>query len=111
MALTAALTFTSVSADGVTSILTDSTVYGGANPLRTAVAVYLKAYKVDESLIETAQVLASFDPELATTFTMTNGTDGRYRFKFVIVPNWLVGTTFNRYDLAWDTTGNAFTSI
>lgn len=108
MALTANLTFTSVSQDGSQSTLTDSTVYGGANPARNQVAVYLTAFKVDEDLVETALTIAAFDPELATTFTVTNTIDGRYRFKFVIINNWDVATTYDQYDLVWDTTQNAF---
>ncbi len=108
MALSANLTITSVTADGSHTILTDSTIYGTPNVDRNQVAVYLTAYTVAESLIETPIVVASFDPETATTFTITNGLDGRYRFYFIIVNNWLVGTTYNQYDLVWETTQNKF---
>lgn len=108
MALTANLVRSSISTDGLTSNWTDSTVYGGANPLRNQVAVFITAYKVDENQVETALAVTTFDPEVATTFVTTNGVDGWTRYYFIIVNNWLVGTTYNRYDLVWDPTGNKF---
>ncbi len=108
MALTPLLTFTSVTADGSQSTLTDATVYGGANPDRNEVAIYLTAYKVDEDQVESALTVETFDPETATTFTVTNTIDGRYKYKFVIVDYWLVGTVYNQYDMVWSPTENAF---
>lgn len=108
MALIPNLTFTSVSADGTQSILTDSTIYGGSNPNRNQVAVYVYPVKVDEEQVETPLTIASFDPETATTFTVTNTVDGWYQYYFLIVNNWLIGTTYNQYDLVWDTTQNQF---
>lgn len=102
MALTADLTRTSyVASSGTESLWTDSTVYGSGNPNRNQVAVYLTAYKVDEDLVETALDVDSFDPETATTFTTDNGIDGWHKYYFVIVNNWLIGTTYNTYDVVW----------
>lgn len=106
MPLIANLTRTAVTSS--TSTWTDNTIYGGANPNRNGVAVYLTAYKVDENLVETPLIVSNFDPELATTFTTTNGIDGYHKYNFVIIDNWLVGTTYNRYDLVWSTTENKF---
>ena len=108
MPLTANLVRSSIISPGTQSIWTDSTVYGGANPLRNAVALYLTAYKVNEAQTESALTVNTFDPETVTSFTTTNGVDGWHRYYFIIVNNWLVGTTFNRYDLTWDTTDNKF---
>jgi len=108
MALTPNLVRASIVSPGTESNWTDSTVYGGANPLRNTVAVYLTAFKVDENQVETPLAVTVFDPEVATTFTTTNGVDGWHKYKFVIINNWLVGTTYNKYDLVWDTTLNAF---
>lgn len=108
MALTVYPTFTSVSSDGTTSVITDSTTYGSPNQDRADVAVYLKAYKVSELLVETALTVATFDPETVTSFTVTNGADGRHKFYFVIIDNYAGGTTYTKYDLVWDTTQNAF---
>jgi hypothetical protein len=108
MALTPNLTRAAIVSPGTQSIWTDNTVYGGANPLRNQVAVYLTAFKVSEAQVETPLTVAAFDPETVTTFTTTNGVDGWHKYKFVIINNWLVGTTYNKYDLVWDTTLNAF---
>lgn len=109
MALTAALTRTSyVATTGTESIFTDATVYGGANPDRNEVAVYFTAYKVNTDLEESALTVDTFDPETATTFTAANGDDGWHKYYFVIIDNWLIGTTYNQYDLVWSTSENAF---
>lgn len=109
MALVANPTFSGVSADGTTSTIADSTVYGGAEPLRTAVAVYLTAYKVDEDLVESALTVVPNDtPKLATSFVVTNVQDGRYKFYFIIADDWLIGTTYNQYDIVWDPAQEAF---
>lgn len=109
MALTADLVRTATTADGSSSTFTDETVYGTANPDRNEVAVYLTAYKVDEDLVETALTVTTFNPETATAFTVSNGSvDGWVKYNFVIVDNWLIGTTYTKYDLVWDTGQNAF---
>lgn len=108
MALVANLIRTAVTVDGSQSTWTDSTVYGTSNPNRNEVAVYLTAQKVNETLVESALTVTTFDPEVVTVFTTTNDIDGHHRYKFVIIPNWLVGTTYNQFDLVWDPTLNAF---
>ena len=108
MALTPNLTRSAIIAPGTTSVWTDNTVYGGANPARASVALYFTAYKVDENLVESALVVPTFDPESVITFTSPNTIDGHYKYYFVIVNNWLVGTTYNKYDLVWNTTQNKF---
>lgn len=108
MALTASLTKGTVSADGTTTVWNDSTVYGGANPLRTQVAVFLTAKKLNEDLQETSLVVTTFDPELATSFTVTNTDDGWQKLNFVIINNWDGATTYDQYDLVWDTGQNKF---
>lgn len=112
MALTPNLTRSSIVSPGTQSNWTDNTVYGGANPLRTAVAVYLTAFKVDENQVETALSVVTNQggsaPKTNSTFITTNGVDGWHRYKFVIINDWLVGTTYNKYDLVWSPTQNAF---
>lgn len=111
MALIPLLALTAVSQDGVTSTLTDGTIYGApTNPFqeRTDVAVSLTAFKVDEDLVETTVPVTTFNPETATSFTITNDIDGRYKFYYIIVDRWLVGTNYNRYDLVWDEGQGAF---
>jgi hypothetical protein len=108
MALTADLNRTAVTADGTESTWADETVYGGAELLRNQVAVSLTAYKVDVDQVETALEVSTFDPEDATTFTTENGADGWTKYYFVIIERWLVGTTYNQYDLVWSEDEQAF---
>jgi len=111
MALIPLLALTAVSEDGTTSTLTDGTVYGApGNPFQERVdeAVYLTAYKVAEDLVETTIPITTFDPETASSFTITNDVDGWYKFYFVIINRWLVGTTYNRYDLTWSESEQGF---
>ncbi len=108
MALTADLVRAIISAPGTSSQWSDETVYGSPNPDRSDVAVYLTAYKVDEDQVETALEVEDFDPETADEFITENTIDGWYKYNFVIIPVWLVGTTYNQYDLVWDTVTAAF---
>lgn len=110
MALTAVLTRSSITEDE--SFWDDDTLYGGANPDRNEVAVYLTAYKVDEDLVETPLTVSTDQsgaaPKTNSTFTTDNGIDGHHRYYFAIVDDWLVGTTYNQYDLVWSPTEEAF---
>lgn len=108
MALTPSISRTSVAEDGSYSVLTDGTTYGGANPDRNEVAVFLTAYRVDEDLVETAVDITAFDPKTATDFTVTNDVDGRYKYNFIIADDWLIGTEYNQYDVVWSPTEEAF---
>lgn len=93
---------------GTSSIWDDETIYGGANPDRNEVALYLTAYKVDEDQVESALDVTTFDPKTVTQFTTTNGIDGWHKYYFIIVDDWLVGTTYNQYDVVWSPTEEAF---
>jgi len=109
--MTLALTRTTYADDLSTSDWEDTSVYGGSNPDRNEGAVYLTAYKVDEDLVETAVTVTTFDPEVATTFTTANpdtSGDGHYKYYFIFADNWLIGTTYNQYDVVWSTSQNAF---
>ena len=106
MALTPNLNRTAISE--LNSVFTDQTVYGGAEPLRSAVALFLTAFKVDENQIETPLTVNSFDPELVTQFTVSNGVDGYHIYYFIIVNNYSALVQYEQYDLVWDTTSNKF---
>ncbi len=108
MALTANLVRTAVTADGTETTWTDQTVYGSPNPNRNQVALYLTAYKMDSNQESSVLIVDSFDPEVVTSFVTDNDVDGWYQYRFVIVNNWLIGTTYNRYDVVWSPTENAF---
>lgn len=114
MALTALPTITSVDKtdDGSNTVIADSTVYGGLNPLRTAVAVALLAFKVDEDLVETALTIQSYDPESVTSFTVTNTIDGHQKFVLLIFNEYDSGTVYNEFDAVfYPLTGLYYRSI
>lgn len=108
MALVSDLNRTAVAQDGSTSSWSDDTVYGGANPDRNEMAVYLTAYKVDEDLVETAVTVTTFDPEDATTFTTANAVDGHFKYYYSIIPRWDIAVEYNQYDLVWSVAEQAF---
>jgi hypothetical protein len=108
MALVPIISVTAVSADGSQSTVTDSTTYGAPNQLRTAVAVYATAYKVDEDLVETAVEMVTFDPEVASTFTFTNGVDGWYKIYFIIVDDYSGAVEYSENDVVYYDTNNTF---
>ncbi len=99
---------TSVAADGSYSIVTDGTVYGAPNSDRNQVAVYFRATKVDENLVESALENVAFNPETATYFQYTNTIDGYYKIYFVIVPNYDNVPVYEKYNMVWDTGQNKF---
>lgn len=103
-----AITQVLVSEDGETITIADNYEYGTPNPDRDDVGVYFTAFKVDEDLAETALTVTAFDPETVDEFTIEYDSDGRNKFIFVQAPNWLIGTTYNRYDVVWSLTQNAF---
>jgi hypothetical protein len=104
MALVADYRVESVTADGATTTIKEYTVFGGANPLKADTAVALTAYKVDESLVETSMVVTpnTASPYTVTTWDVTNTVDGWVKHYISLIPKWLVGTTYNRYDVVYD---------
>lgn len=101
MALTVALGYTAEAINGTsfTGTITDNTVYGGANPLRSAVAVYLTIYKVDQSGVVEYQVTpTAYTPSSATTFTFPVIKDGYYKFKYAIINNYSGAVDYAQYD-------------
>ena len=104
MALTIDLDL-AISTDRKTATITDSTVYGtGGNPARSAVAVYLTAYKVDFEGNETALTVTSddSDPQTDSVWTIALDVDGYYKFPFVIIPDYDGATTYDQYDAVYD---------
>jgi len=109
MALTIDLTFTSETIDGdvFEGLLTDETVYGGANPARAAGAVYLTGQKMKSDNTEDyALTITSYDPELATTFTFEISKDGYNKFGIVFIRDYSGGATYNQYEAIYNDTEN-----
>lgn len=108
--MTLSLTRTSYAEDLSTSSWEDTSVYGTPNPDRADGAIFLTAYKVDEDLVETAITVTTFDPKTATTFTTENDStgDGHYKYYFIFADDWLIGTTYEEFDVVWSLTEEAF---
>jgi hypothetical protein len=104
--MTANLVRNDITAPGTTSVWVDQSVY--TSPARNQVALDLTAFKVDENQVESALSVVTFDPKTVTTFTTTNTTDGWYKYYFIILDDWLIGTTYNKYDLVWSTAQSKF---
>lgn len=108
MALTVDLGYTSEvqNGDNYLGTLTDETVYGtGGNPARAAVAVYISGEKVKQDGTVDYDVTVSYgsgtDETDATTFTFDIEKDGRYKFKYAIIPDWDSGTAYSTYDVSY----------
>jgi hypothetical protein len=95
--------------------ITDETVYGtGGNPARSAVGVFLSAYKVDYENSATALTVTGDDgdPDTDSAWTFEYTIDGFYRFYFAIIPDYDVGTTYSQYQAVFDSsTGNVYRSV
>lgn len=108
MALTIDLAL-AISSDRTTATITDNTVYGtGGNPARSAVGVFLTAYKVDVDGNETALTVSSddSDPETDSVWTVTLDEDGYYKFPFVIISDFDDTDTLALYDAVFNPSDN-----
>lgn len=106
MPLSPVLSVKSYTADATSGTNQDDTVYGGANPARSAVVTYTKFYKLDRLGNATELTVASYDPETATEYTYTLPQDGWVQQWFVIIQDYAGGTTYNRYDVVYNDSDN-----
>lgn len=104
--MTANLVREDITAPGTSTTWNDESVY--TSPARNQVALDFTIFKVDEDGVESAETVTAFDPKTATEFIATNTTDGRYTAYFIIINDWLVGATYNQYDLVWSPTEELF---
>lgn len=120
MALSPALSIASILADRSQSTITDDTVFGtGGNPARSAVAVYLQMYKVDQFSVRTEVDTTpdNADAEVTAEWVFDLTVDGHYQGDYIIVPDYSGATAYVQYDVAYSggvvyralqsTTGNA----
>lgn len=108
MSLTIDLTL-AIATTRTTATITDDTVYGtGGNPARSAVGVFMTGYKVDIEGEETALTVTSddSDPETDSVWTITLTDDGRYKFPFVIIPDFDSSATYAQYDAVFQPSTN-----
>jgi hypothetical protein len=104
--MTANLVREDITAPGTTSIWDDQSTY--TSPARNQVALDLTAFKVDENQVESALSVVTFNPKTVAQFTTTNTFDGWYKYYFIILDDWLVGTTYNTHDLVWSAAQTQF---
>lgn len=109
MALTIDLEL-AISSTRTSATITDKTVYGtGGNPARSAVGVFLSAYKVDVEGVETALTATGddSDPETDDVWTITlSKQDGYYKFPFVIIPDFDSTATYSIYQAVFQPSTN-----
>jgi hypothetical protein len=92
--------------EGETATITDQTIYGGANPLRSALYVYIAAYKVAEtnSDVQIALTSNTNDPLTASAWSWEYEVDGWFRFLYAAIPGYNIGTTYDIYNAVADST-------
>lgn len=81
-----------VSADVLTAEIQDLTVYGGTNPERTALALYLYLYKRDAQSNDVAVAITNDDPLNASTWGFALNGDGLYVGVLFGFPIWAAGS-------------------
>jgi hypothetical protein len=89
--ITTPLTFSS---DADTATIPDSTVYGGSNPARNTLAVYLELWKMDADSVATAITMDNDDPANVTSWTFDSSDDGWYKSRIYIVPDFNILTAY-----------------
>lgn len=105
-----------ITLDRTTGTLTDETVYGGANPTRDTVRVYVSGYKMkqDASVEEALTVTSDTgDPQNSSVYTFNIPKDGWFRFPTTIVKiPYSALVTFAKYDSVYDApTGLVYRSL
>lgn len=104
MALTINLSYSNETPSGDIFIgtITDGTTYGGANPARSSVAVFITGEKITSAgTVDYDVDIDAYDEETAATWTFDVEKDGWYRFKFVVIPDWDSGTSYVQYDAVY----------
>lgn len=92
MALSILTDIEGVSADLLSANLVDLTVYGGANPARNTLALYLYLYKRDALMNDTLLTVSNSDPLNVTSWSFSLAGDGLYRAILFAFPIWSAGS-------------------
>lgn len=116
---TVSLEYTSITADRLSGVITDNTVF--TSPARASVGVFLSGDKMkkDNTVSEVLTVTSNNNnPETDTAWTFTRPDptqvlkDGWTRFKYVAVEDYSGGITYALYDAAFDpATNNVYRSL
>jgi hypothetical protein len=108
MALTIELSV-AIANDRETFTVSDLTTYGGDNPARSAVGVFLSASKMnyDNTVANILSVTSDDDDEETdSSWEIEYTTDGWYRMYFVVVPDFDNTLTYARYAAVFNPTDN-----
>jgi hypothetical protein len=105
-----------ITLDRTTGTLTDETVYGGGNPTRDTVRVYVSGYKMnkDSTIAETLTVTSNtLDPQNSSIYTFNIPRDGWFKFPTAIVKiPYSALVEFDKYDAVYDApTGLVYRSL
>lgn len=93
--------------DNWTMTVTDFTIYGDSNPLRSAGALYITGEKVNaDGTTDAAVAFSTYDQETWATTTFTLTKDGWHRFKIVFALDYNAGTTYNQHELVYQDSNN-----
>jgi hypothetical protein len=105
MALDISLEITSITADRLTGVLTDNTVFGSPEVERTDVGVYVVGQKMlaDSTVGETLTLTGDTDdPQTDSSWQFNIPRDGWFRFLYVAPPDYDVAVTYAQYDAVQD---------
>lgn len=95
----------SIDSNRTTVTITDATVYGGLNPARSAVGIYIIVQKMnaDNTVADTyTNVGDAADPQTDVSWTFELEADGWVRVLMIAPEDYAGGTTYALYDLAQD---------
>jgi len=99
------LSISTISSDRLVATLIDSTVFGGANPARSAVGVYVIVQKLDSTTAVTETLVATGNagtPQSDVSWTFPIGSDGWYRILYIAPEDYDVAETYALYDVSQD---------
>lgn len=109
MALTFITSIQQVSADLTTGFLVDSTVYGGSNPARSSLALYVYLVKRDALNNDTYLTIDNSSPLTATEWMFTMPTqDGNFVANIFGFNIWTAGTYNNNACVYYGSNGNYY---
>lgn len=102
-----------ISTDREDFVLSDDTVYGGANPARATCLVFVDAFKMNHSSEATELTCTgnNSNPATDTAWTIQYTEDGWYKIYFVIIDEqYSSGTTYAAYDAVHNGSGAVYRS-
>jgi hypothetical protein len=89
-----------ISGDRAAVTLNDQTTYGGANPERSDLYVFVNLYKVNYANVRTKIPTAGndLDPLTDVSWVGNYDIDGHYKWAYVAIPDYSGLTSYSKYD-------------